>query len=1036
MTPLNAESSDLTLSLVLTGELTVSTVDMGGDSLFVPFMLTGMLSASITPVYTTPTRIIRTTSEWYPTPTLVDGRPTYDGDGTPNEPVVTYNTQTRNFDNGENGFYTYNGGDGVGTWGYPSLSLDPDFAYSAPYSLMTEWLSGIGGYPITYWYFNTQGPITGYDVTISGKVYVPSGSPDILITISDGLFSNHPVINTITAKDQWVTFNHVIPGSMFVYAGTNDYYGDVINFEPASPNTAGFFWLDDWSISVPITPTTYVDNPSGDPGAGDTNLTGRGYSPTSRTIREWGSYQIVATLPGGTPTDVTMFRDVPAILDSYSYQQPYGESAAQITFPQITEFDQYGTGELDWLRIGANIDINRVLPTGETKPLWCGFITSLEASYGTDGGGMTVQCAGALSGEAALRVLPVTFVVDYEKRSIGKRLQRVLSNTVEPGQSLRPYSWRFTYNPYNFADSYAPSPPIDVAKNGSRSQTVLDYMDELMALAQDDYSRIWTIARKRETDGTYVARNYEPQPKGGLGYAQYYQRCPSRLYTIDSGARGVTVQLSCDIADQVNAVYGEGIDGDTGERWRNAKYPNVQETIPLFSTYATSGSLGYDFNYYGDNSEERQEDYFVWRAEALSDGYQVGLPGYPLTSIYWSSADIDAAKAIQARAGLPQSGYVDLATWNATFSNGSQNNATLLTSAYFAPIVARTEVEPYLYTPNGSIAGINDNYDPAVMRVERMTSFGEGISKARAVDSVEREFSVLGPTAQQHWTGTITLEMDPREGSRLDIVEGDFIKLRNGITGDRWLMVAGITVAPESEKLTVTLTIDTMYRDLLTVAEVIERNRETRFDPARNIINQRRKSAHVAEISGWDGESGAGKIPAVTLSAGWNVIRIVLAQYGQIEFLDVKTYSPAKRFVMALFGKAPSNSASQLKSQLGTVIGNPLNKFYTGGKAYDPFQKNVTVSSISGITKTQQWLDTNWFIEAWGTPDKPGGYWPGDAGENHPLTGRLRDESSFAFATYQPPFAYLAVYVEAACSFKGVPAYKRGGVGMLVTINE
>lgn len=709
------------------------------------------------------------------------------------------------------------------------------------------------------------------------------------------------------------------------------------------------------------------------------------WQPSSSTVTEWGLYQITIGKYGGTPVDVTYFRGVPTKIDSYSFQEPYGEQAAQITFPQITEFDNLGSGDVSWLKVGSDVNINRITTGGTVQSLWCGFIMNIEVSFSETGGGVSIQCAGAFAGETALRMMRPEFF--NSERDIGVHLTRIASNNAPVGTTPNPWTYRFKFNSATIG--------IMSRKGGSRNQTVLDYCDELLALAQDPADNIqWTIGRQW-SGGVYLARQYQLRKKGTV----------STNWTVQAGGRGVSLSLTNDLSDHVNAVYGEGV-SDKGERWRNAKYPDVNLDVPVPDNLPLSIGM-------------KNDDVYAWQMEMASEGYNVNRDGE------YAWLEYQACLAFQQKNGLSVTGLVDLATWNKAFSQAAGTLA--LTSAYFAPLAVRKEVEPYVYTPKGSIVGQNSSFDRSIMRVERITSYGDGIYKSGAKESASRE-PIFRPSTYEDgwWHGEITLTMDPVQGSRLSIKEGDTITIKDGTTGSRQLHVVSIEVSPETDGLPVRLTVDAAQRDLMTVAAARTRNREARMDPARNFINSRRKSSMLGNVSGWDSESGAGNIGKRALVQGWNVFPVMLAQEGTVIFMDLETYDAHQEFVVALFGRSVATSG------LNKYIGNPLSK-NSDGK--DPFRVNKVIDGV----KVQDWLDERYFIEAWGTPDEPAGYWPNSKGDNGFLSGRLRDEVSWTFATYTPPWGYMAVYVKNACKFRGVPVSigkVRAGVGMLVSINE
>jgi hypothetical protein len=78
----------------------------------------------------------------------------------------------------------------------------------------------------------------------------------------------------------------------------------------------------------------------------------------SRTATLGGRFQIIITKPGYRPTDVTMLRGVPAQLSSYTNADPFGDATAQISFPQLTGFDDLDSADVGcWLGDFSNVDI-------------------------------------------------------------------------------------------------------------------------------------------------------------------------------------------------------------------------------------------------------------------------------------------------------------------------------------------------------------------------------------------------------------------------------------------------------------------------------------------------------------------------------------------------------------------------------------------------------------------------------------------------------------------------------------------------------
>jgi hypothetical protein len=281
-------------------------------------------------------------------------------------------------------------------------------------------------------------------------------------------------------------------------------------------------------------------------------------APDSTYSGEWGTLRIesgaiwdtsgtvaVRTTAG---TNITTINGVPTIIDSLTYGEPYGELTGQLTLPELAPFDTLTAISAS---PGQNVDIYRVLPaalaasagTAEV-PYWHGIIVSSELS---DGPGiqtaMSLQLMGALYGEASVRQhQPLMLDTSYDVGSwAGRALDYALYD--------RPFSpfTRFTFE--------SDTTDIETRYRGSRGQSTIDYLDELLALAQDSTNQ-WTISRAFTNYGTLNAprpRHYYIRPKSETMAGAVQQN------TVFMGGYGIAVSLSSDVTENPNAIYGEGV---------------------------------------------------------------------------------------------------------------------------------------------------------------------------------------------------------------------------------------------------------------------------------------------------------------------------------------------------------------------------------------------------------------------------------------------------------------------------------------------
>lgn len=320
-------------------------------------------------------------------------------------------------------------------------------------------------------------------------------------------------------------------------------------------------------------------------------------------------------------------------------------------------------------------------------------------------------------------------------------------------------------------------------------------------------------------------------------------------------------------------------------------------------------------------------------------------------------------------------------------------------TAYFVPLEYDTAVEPYLYDANGAITGANPAYDSSKPRIEEYTNYGEGIDKAQGVTTAERQFLRENPPG---WHGTITLTADIEQGvdgtveSRFEMRVNENIVVENFQGGSVQVHVCQVEVDMDVDAQQVTLTVDTKARDMMTLAQIIKRDRDA-VDPAKR-YRQYRNSRNVEDrIHLFDCEAGGGVVPATALSAGtWTVLQIPFGEYGELVRSDFTT-SAAARFSVAVFDQAISGAVITTHMPAG-----PLTTDANDDNPWDTFPEGTGL------------------IAAWGGPTQAAGYWPGAESDDEPVvTGRLVDDSSWKYATPTPPWLWVALWAETATTISG-----------------
>jgi hypothetical protein len=709
-------------------------------------------------------------------------------------------------------------------------------------------------------------------------------------------------------------------------------------------------------------------------------------APDSVQEGDWGTFRIMlgttwdlsvdppVEAEESDPVDITTVNDVPTVIASLQFAEPWGPTTGALRLPRLTPFDAPA-----WLVTGTTVDIWRVKPDTTEVIYWSGFVASIETG---DGAGLTnavtLHLLGAAFGEAMLRAHQP--VMRDAARDAGQWIAYDLDTT----------SYARPYTPLTQFQFESATTGVTMRHRGSRGARVLDYVEEVLQLAQTP-SASWTISQ------AYDGADRQPR--------KFYLRAKSeelagavQQNTVFAGGYGVSLSLSCDYTEAPNAVYGEGVDAATGERWRNAKYPDLFPTAPDYPDRVAGSTYPLGF---GDTDDDFVEDSITQLQYGLRLG---GWPDVKITGT-WDDDTTTAVRAMQAAADVTVTGTIaNNAGWDLVWETGDLKSD--IDSGFFRPLSEVTESSKWVYTATGAIRGENDDYDGRV-RVERVISYGDA-SKDRAILHARRlaRQSISGPT----WSGTVTLTSDPTDEngagrSRLDIREGGWLRVNNLNGGTyRDFYIAGVSVSDEGN--VVTLTVDEVATDLPELAARLERNRAATEDPARSFYALRsRRQRPFKDAVGWDRESSAGIVAKRPLPADqWSVIRFVGAQTGTIQAITARTTGPACTFALAIFGKEVD------ADDLDTLIPNPL--------AEDEDNYGWW-SHPDNVDQLEEW----YFVEAWGEFGQAAGYYPGAQNRDgeatdHPVTGRLVDALSWQFASDDPPFMWLAVYPTEACDFR------------------
>lgn len=360
----------------------------------------------------------------------------------------------------------------------------------------------------------------------------------------------------------------------------------------------------------------------------------------------------------------------------------------------------------------------------------------------------------------------------------------------------------------------------------------------------------------------------------------------------------------------------------------------------------------------------------------------------------------------------------------------------------YKPFAARRNVHPILDNPN---------FIASVMRREVQLNAPDGMSAAEA--------EVLAKSHLQRYsspgiTGTLTLSIDPLMNDApfpRQAIQAGMTIATTGLYGSPNPTLFHITEATFGEEGTLQLTIDSRFRDALTVQEVRLRGRDA-LTPARLLTTGTWQPNIPDLLFPWSYEMGAGAIPYAGDAlframdtheefpwANWvkahppkdprwkdRYIRIgpkdavadknwsawswdgaqtyahpvLLSAAGSSRLLEIAAYDADGNVMKVPFHVSLWNSNS-VNGTAGPVIPEPGFEGYPAGQHHPFFPgawENVDDNGVAQNPLTPQAEGTAAIIVGWGNGYEKAGYWPGASSNpaNTP-TGLFREEAAFSW---------------------------------------
>lgn len=274
-----------------------------------------------------------------------------------------------------------------------------------------------------------------------------------------------------------------------------------------------------------------------------------------------GYFRIFARPPGGDQREITIFRGAPVAIESASTSDPFTESTASLSLPQVTIFDAPGQGDLDWLVRECDIDIVwQNYGAYDFDWRWEGFIVSYDFSISSSDTSFRVDLKGALFTLDNYLAKPF-----FPRRPIPYEvlIQKIFNQGEHPARlsplkTTFPTDWSVKVPEFKDPSYLSYLKPAGVTTGqmwtGLTSRTtgawepcLSGFVQQLLTTMFDEGSSQWSIRNLGyRVPELYLRRPPEPDSPD--------------ILQVTLGGPGVDFQGSRDFTQSANVIYGQGQD--------------------------------------------------------------------------------------------------------------------------------------------------------------------------------------------------------------------------------------------------------------------------------------------------------------------------------------------------------------------------------------------------------------------------------------------------------------------------------------------
>jgi hypothetical protein len=730
-----------------------------------------------------------------------------------------------------------------------------------------------------------------------------------------------------------------------------------------------------------------------------------------------GRFQLVISklTPGGRTVDASYLRGAPTQLTSYSEADPFGDSAATFSFPAITGFDDLQAADLGtWLDFYSNVDIFWVPAIADAVQYLSS--DSLVINPLTNQPDIITPWAlrlpsGKATGDHRIKVWE-GFIASMD----------LTSSSTQVSLEIQCQGAVFQLDRYLQKPFYPYQPwPLE--------NLILDAFDSLPGqptrrphLRTHHLTQVFPAGWKLKFPKFSAAVGkslYTPTGKPGAKWSGYTSR---ETGAWDHALTGfVQNQLTVMITDARSGVT-EGNQWTINQAHQSALSPGRAPVLQIRDRF-------------------RPPDFSLW----------LGTPGVEVTL----SSDSTQSE-------------------NVIYGDGTSIDGTVWRNAVINADGSRTDYNPLAAGRDVWPALGNKQFLHGGFTSEARTQFGVGFDQPSAVNVAEQQ---LARDREPGWTGTITLSVDPSSILPRWLIRAGMTVLLKGFAGSGEtgipFHIASKTVNPMEG--TVALTVDTRYRDLLTVDEAQARTRDP-LTPVK-MLQVGRSSVIIADVQApWDYTTGSGFVPTKSQAffannptsdpfpyTSWSEKHSPLSH--QYQSWYVKCNASAPKTLGRWAGPitiltSASDTIARTEFFCCDIFGRPVKvPFHVSlyhvnvhpgdmphiGSNFSAFQNNAfeKVDPKTGQQTSHFLWPATGFITGWGAQQdgiyNRAGFWPGRESDGAPPTGLLVDDATYPvdntswngfFKAPNPPgtrvpAAAISIYAMFYCDYKE-PVYFMG----------